>query len=705
MDTGSPETSKIRFGIFELDSLSGELLKAGTKVRLQEQPFQVLKTLLERSGKVVTREELQQLLWPDDTFVDFEDGLSTAVRKVRTALGDSASNPRFIETLPKRGYRFIAPVTLPAGTDAPEPVAVSSAGPHARQARSRRSWRTLAVAGWASAATIAILFLVGKSERPETGGRFMKFSLAPGEDTHDPEVSPDGRYVAYAKLEGEAGIWVQALDEEQPRRILGTEGGRNPFWSPDSRTIGFRGGSLLKRVAVTGGSAPVEISRIPVSRGIYTNGTWREEDDRIYFTGWSVAASGGQLELIEDRTAPTNFTLFGTSDPVALPVPSRRLLLLHSQDGRAGTVRQGTYLRDLDNFTNQWLFSGRSAVYSPTGHIIYQDDSATRQLRAVAFSLERLELSGEPFVIARNATAPSVSNDGTLVYLIGASPSMQVVRRDRAGRPIGEPSGPFQDPRYLNISPSGDKVAFTAIFNNEREVLILELQTPNAEARRLTFNDVLEGVTLWSPDGSQILYRDPRAGEKHFVLHPADGGSAQHLKVDGLPAEWWGNGKTEYLIFHGEEGIEYGKAEDGGDFTFHSFVADGYDSNLTHDGRFIVYSTGYPNDARLEVRTFEEGRGPWQVSLPNESLGISRASRFRNEIFYGAGDGLMAVEYATEPTFRVTKRTTLFPLRTRSFAVAPDGESFVLLEPYEEDKPTLRVTQNWYEEFRDRERD
>lgn len=101
----------VRFGSFELDLASGELRKSGVKVRLQEQPFQVLRALVAKPGEVVGREELQQRLWPDETFVDFEDGLSTAVRKIRQALGDSASNPRFVETLPKRGYRFVAPIS------------------------------------------------------------------------------------------------------------------------------------------------------------------------------------------------------------------------------------------------------------------------------------------------------------------------------------------------------------------------------------------------------------------------------------------------------------------------------------------------------------------------------------------------------------------------------------------------------------------
>ncbi|MFY9682304.1 MAG: winged helix-turn-helix domain-containing protein [Candidatus Sulfotelmatobacter sp.] len=99
-----------RFGVFELDLAAGELRKNGTKLRLQEQPFQVLALLLERAGDVVTREELRQKLWPADTFVDFDHSLNTAVNKLREVLGDSASSPRYIETLARRGYRFIAPV-------------------------------------------------------------------------------------------------------------------------------------------------------------------------------------------------------------------------------------------------------------------------------------------------------------------------------------------------------------------------------------------------------------------------------------------------------------------------------------------------------------------------------------------------------------------------------------------------------------------
>lgn len=112
-----------RFGIFEADLKSGELRKNGAKIRLQEQPFQVLAMLLERPGDVVTREELREKLWPADTFVDFDHSLNTAINKLREALGDSASNPRFVETLARRGYRFIAPVQ---STERPHAVVLSA---------------------------------------------------------------------------------------------------------------------------------------------------------------------------------------------------------------------------------------------------------------------------------------------------------------------------------------------------------------------------------------------------------------------------------------------------------------------------------------------------------------------------------------------------------------------------------------------------
>lgn len=120
-------TKSARFGLFEVDLVSGELRKDGTRIRLQEQPFRVLAMLLERPGEMVTREEMRSQLWPGDTFVDFDHGLNTAVNKLREALGDAAANPRFVQTVARRGYRFIAPVQQNGVSESP--AAVGNAEP------------------------------------------------------------------------------------------------------------------------------------------------------------------------------------------------------------------------------------------------------------------------------------------------------------------------------------------------------------------------------------------------------------------------------------------------------------------------------------------------------------------------------------------------------------------------------------------------
>jgi TolB-like protein/DNA-binding winged helix-turn-helix (wHTH) protein/Tfp pilus assembly protein PilF len=130
----------VRFGAFELDLRVGDLRKKGVRIKLQEQPFQVLAALLQHPGEVVTREELRSAIWPVDTFVDFDNGLNTAVNKLREALGDSADSPRFIETLPRRGYRFTAPVTTDAaGTDAVPAISETAVIPKVKPSWIRRS--------------------------------------------------------------------------------------------------------------------------------------------------------------------------------------------------------------------------------------------------------------------------------------------------------------------------------------------------------------------------------------------------------------------------------------------------------------------------------------------------------------------------------------------------------------------------------------
>jgi TolB-like protein/DNA-binding winged helix-turn-helix (wHTH) protein/tetratricopeptide (TPR) repeat protein len=171
----------IRFGMFELDVPAGELRKNGRKVKLQDQPFQMLRTLLERPGKVVSREDMQQRLWPADTFVDFDHGLNRSLNKLREALGDSAENPRFVETLARRGYRFIAPVSGMTGF-APGlgEIAEPQTGGSIRASSPRRRWLvTAAVPAVLLAGLLALLLRQSFYQKKQNAGdTFRPQSLA-----------------------------------------------------------------------------------------------------------------------------------------------------------------------------------------------------------------------------------------------------------------------------------------------------------------------------------------------------------------------------------------------------------------------------------------------------------------------------------------------------------------------------------------------
>ena len=214
----------MRFGVFELDLTSGELRKSGVKVRLQEQPFRLLKALVERPGALVSREELQQRLWPDQTFVNFEDGLSTAARKIRQALGDSASNPRFIETLPKRGYRFVAPVS---GLNGKTDRSGTDLEPGLEVPRDNRKRFLLVAVAAGLAVIVAFVWTAESREEPEVTWELSRVTVDSGL-TFQPTLSANGQLLAYASDRAESGnldIWIQQVEGAQPPTIDFGSGG------------------------------------------------------------------------------------------------------------------------------------------------------------------------------------------------------------------------------------------------------------------------------------------------------------------------------------------------------------------------------------------------------------------------------------------------------------------------------------------------
>jgi DNA-binding winged helix-turn-helix (wHTH) protein len=237
VDEPNRSTEIVRFGTFEADLRTGELQKNGLRVPLQGQPFQVLAILLQHSGKLVTREELHRKVWPEDTFVDFDHGLNTAITKIRTALGDDADNPRFVETFPRRGYRFIAPVDKPSS---------QLLSPNAQKEHFQRltaGWRWVGV-GVAALVLFSVLVIWRLTRKPAEA-RLPSIEVVPLVAVHGmqgfPAFSPDGNQVAFMEIEGGkgAGIYTTLIGGEKPLRLTDNPGDSYPTWSPDSRQIAF----------------------------------------------------------------------------------------------------------------------------------------------------------------------------------------------------------------------------------------------------------------------------------------------------------------------------------------------------------------------------------------------------------------------------------------------------------------------------------
>ena len=261
MDAPSNRCQVLNFGLFEADLSSRELRKRGQRIHLQDQPFEVLSLLLERPGEVVTREEVRKKLWPDGTYVDFDEGLDTALKKLRYALGDSAQNPTFIETIPRRGYRFVAPVrrnglatyVLP-GSSAEAladglPKTIAHGGHHDSPGSATTAPRTAVLLKYALALTVVIVALAvfRYYKRPSHSSPLNLRNpqitrLTDNGMVSGVAISPDGRFAVYAKRDGEKeGLWIRQVVTRSDVQILppDTNGFHGLTFSPDGDYVYF----------------------------------------------------------------------------------------------------------------------------------------------------------------------------------------------------------------------------------------------------------------------------------------------------------------------------------------------------------------------------------------------------------------------------------------------------------------------------------
>jgi len=718
----------ISFGLFEVDQHAGELRKQGLRIKLRDQPFQILLLLLARPGEVVSREELQKKLWPADTFVDFDRGLNKAVNHLRDALGDSAESPRFIETLPKRGYRFIAPVDAghPNGhalAERLEPWGQAAGANSESQVVKRKLSAGLPwmIAGLASVVAAISGALLWRATRP-VDRPMIRFSIDLGPEAirgraetgefYNPVISPDGTRVVFpAKVaDGSEQLATRRLDQSTIAILVGTEGAVDPFFSPDGQWIGFFAGKKLKKIPLQGGA----VVSLCDAAGLELGASWGEDGAIIAnldgYHLFRVPAAGGEPQLIGK---PEQHGERGWRWPQVLPggenvlftgvvansgaaLDSANIEVLSLKSGRVKVVRRGGFL-------------GR---YLPSGHLIYIRQET---LYGVPFDLGRLETHGAPAALVEDIDRtgrPSFSRTGTLLYASATAGVAPLAWLDRAGK-SQQVVSPFinisRQPESPRLSPDGNRLALSVA----GDLFVHDLQRHTAT--RLTFDAALKQQPVWTPDGQQIVYGShvPASdGEFGIWWIRADGSSPpQKLFGERAPLHVFSispdvrnlafvrtgqdSGFEIWTLPLDRNDPEHPKSGKPEPFARESLSQ--IDPAFSPDGRWIayVYTNGAGQGGQVIVRAFpsEPSAGRWPVSESESGAHFPVWSRNNRELFYLNFDNrIMVVRYTANHHSFVSEKPRQWspaPLfrpgnnALWNLDIAPDGRRFVVLAPPE----------------------
>lgn len=533
-----------RFGIFEVDLRAGVLHRAGLRQKLGPQPFQVLQAMLERPAEVVTRDELRERLWPEDTFVDHELALKKCVNRIREVLGDSVETPRFVETVRGRGYRFIAPVEWTAGFDGEAGGAAGSLAPQADYATNgpgrngpasttRNGRRPFLLVGSICLVLVAagsiLLFqnrlkLGASSQRPAPDPVVLPLVSLTGEQSM-PAFSPDGSRVAFLwrrLREHKAGIYAVVVGSQTVLKLSEGLTDYSPAWSPDGREVAFL----------------------------------RDEGDKFYVE--MVSALGGSEKRI--------YT--GARNPLSYPTESYGLT--YSPDGKLLAVsdwnparKEGTIsLVSLQDFHSWFLtspppgFSDRRPAFSPDGSQIaflrsagptYVDDLFVISLadgRLKRVTADNKGIFGSP-VWTQSGREILFSTDRAALASIWRVPVSGGVPEPVPG------GGPVA--RYPSLSPSGGELAYEHV-DEQQSLWRLELTDPThargAPSTLVSSSKTYNLMPQFSPDGRKIAFQTGRTGYSEIWI--CDGDGANQLQVTSLQGfsgspRWSPDGR--YLAF------------------------------------------------------------------------------------------------------------------------------------------------------------
>ncbi|HET6277880.1 MAG TPA: hypothetical protein VFG08_03775, partial [Candidatus Polarisedimenticolia bacterium] len=525
-----------------------------------------------------------------------------------------------------------------------------------------------------------------------------------GLDRRSVAIAPDGGTIAYATSDG---LWLRRLDKIEAQLIAGTDGAALPIWSPDGSAVGYAAHDRLWKIAVGGGESSL-VSELP---GTLVNGagaSWGE-DGRIAFANgggsvFVVPERGGDFQAMIEPDAALEDDHF--HEPHWLPGGAGLLFTIHRL-GNRGTdtlaVLHDGRRKNILQLPGQTIWR---PVYSPTGHILYHRQPNNAGLWALPFSLATLEPAGEPFIVAPEGYTPSVSSDGTLVYVPGSGSGLeQLVWLDRQGEVQELLGQPQEGMIFVSLSPDGGRVAVTGHEKENFDIWVHDLA--RTTKTRLTFDDGGEYNPAWSPTGDRIAYQT----DGGLAIRAADGtGEPRLLAEDGNNASFSPDGVT--IIYDKPSTVSnsdiWFRAADGeGEETlFLQTKADEWGPRISPDGRYVAYVSDESGREEIYLKRFPSADGKWQASVNGGEWPIWRHDG--GELIFRWKDTIKAVSVKTEPALMLGTPQDLFSagdgrlrLGPRRFDVAADGMRMIGVQSLEDDadRASVKVILNWFAEF------
>jgi serine/threonine protein kinase/roadblock/LC7 domain-containing protein len=593
-----------------------------------------------------------------------------------------------------------------------------------RRNRERLAWGTTTLLLLALVAAVATS--IRYAHRAVVLSRPMRLSIVLPEKSNLRAValSPDGRRLVFVARDstGRNLLWIRSLESPAVQSLPDTENPSLPFWSPDSRFLGFFADGKLKKIDAAGGP-PQTLCDAPVSRG----GSWSREGVILFAPVangplYRVSASGGLA------TSVTRFDPSRGEDSHRWPffLPDGRHFLYTVTSFASGGQKQkiGIYAGSLDSKEETLLLRANSSVaYAPPGYLLFFREGS---LLAQPFDAKGLRITGDPTPVAEQIqyfpqtyqVLFSVSENGLLLYQPRSnSTGSRLLWLDQNGKEIGSLGAPGNqaNPR---ISPDGKRVALDITDPKTGNTDIWIYESSRGVATRFTFDPSEETNPVWSPDASRIVFESDARQFSDLYQKDSSGAGSQEilLKSDGgmVPADWSRDGR---LILYRERDAKTYEFSlkvlpltgDGKPMPVINTKSERTAGQFSPDGRWLAYSSNESGKREIVVTPFPGPGGKWQVSVAGGSE--PRWRRDGRELFYLAPDGkLMAVEVKQGPTFEAGEAKPLFQTRTRehvssndvfSYDVSADGQRFLVnTDVGEVISSPLTVVVNWTAELR-----